>query len=153
MRKSCRLTLKHFQPSRAAVVLLALAGFLVTNRTAAQSASPFRFVAQAAQPALTKDVAQNGEAVKADGEEVPFSVSVTPNPTAGKFLVSLKGSPEDRVKIKVTDKHGCVVDKHEVAGQSNLQLGFWYYPGTYTLHVSAGGTTQTVKLEKLKEEL
>ena len=153
MRKSCRLTLKHFQPSRTAVVLLALAGFLVTNRADAQSASPFRFVSQVSQPALTKDVAQSGEAAKEDGEDIPFSVSVTPNPTAGKFLVSLKGSREDRVRIKVTDKHGCVIDKHEVTGQSNLQLGFWYFPGTYTLHVSAGGTTQTVKLEKLKEEL
>jgi hypothetical protein len=153
MQKSATLIRKHLTPSRVSLALLVLAGTLFTSRAPAQSATPFRFVSQVSPTDLAKGGTQNLEVTKAEGDEVPFTVSVSPNPTAGKFLVSLKGSPEDRVKVKVTDKHGCVIDKHEVSGQSNLQLGFWYYPGTYTLHVSAGGTTQTVKLEKLKEEL
>jgi hypothetical protein len=153
MRKSATLIRKHYTPSRLSLTLLVFAGLLLSSRAATQTTLPFRFVSQASpQAEVTKEVPSSPEAVKEHGDEVPFSVSVSPSATTGKFLVSIKGNPEDRVRVKVTDKHGCVIDKHEVPGQSNLQLGFWYFPGTYQLHVTGGGTTKTVKLEKLREK-
>ena len=149
MRKnSTPLTRKHF--NAPSFVLLAMAGILFTSSPAtAQTTAPLKFVSQIPyQPDITKDVAQSPEALKGDGEDIPVTVSVSPNPTSDKFLVSLKGNKEDRVRVKVIDKHGCIIDNHEVRGQANLQLGFWYYPGTYQLHVTQNGNTKTIKLEK-----
>jgi hypothetical protein len=151
MRKiTLLLTRKHVNPSRISLLLLGLAGLLFAGNPAqAQSANPFRFAAQAAQPSgMQKEAA---EVTTSDGEENPLSISVTPSATTGKFLISLKGNREDRVRIKVTDRHGCVVDNHEVSGYSSLQLGFWYHPGVYQLHISQGGNSKTFKLEKLKD--
>lgn len=149
MRKiSTPLTRKHL--NAASVVLLAIAGILFTSSPAsAQTTAPLKFVSHIPYQAdVIKEVAQSPEAVKGEGEDILVTVSVSPNPTTDKFLVSLKGNKEDRVRVKVTDKHGCVIDNHEVPGQANLQLGFWYYPGTYQLHVTQNGNTKTIKLEK-----
>lgn len=149
MRKiSTPLTRKHF--NAPSFVLLAIAGILFTSSpAAAQTTAPLKFVSHIPyQAEVTKDVVQSPEAVKGDVDDIPVTVSVSPNPTADKFLISLKGNREDRVRVKVTDKHGCIVDSHEVSGQANLQLGFWYYPGTYQLHVTQNGNTKTIKLEK-----
>lgn len=150
MRKSATLTRKHYHPS--CLALLALAGLLFTSRAAAQTPIPFRFVSQVAPIDITKAAAHHPEVAKEETSDESFSVSVSPSATTGKFLVSIRGNKEDRVRVKVTDKHGCIVDNQEVPGHANLQLGFWYFPGTYQLHVTGGGTTKTVKLEKLREK-
>lgn len=146
------LTSKHFHRSRTSLFLLALAFFFAGSGAAAQDSAPLKFASRPSHlPEFTREAEQSPQALKEDDEETPVTVSVSPNPTAGKFLVSLKGSREDRVRVKVTDRHGCVVDNHEVSGQSTLHLGFWYHPGTYQLLVTQGGHTKTIKLEKLKD--
>jgi hypothetical protein len=153
MQKSATLIRKHLNPSRVSLAVLALSSLLFTSRASAQSTLPARFVSQASLSSDVKNAGNNSEVTREESEEAPSIFSVSTYATAGKFLVSIKGNREDRAKVKVTDKHGCVIDRHEVPGHSSLQLGFWYYPGTYQLHITQGGNTQTVKLEKLKEEL
>lgn len=156
MQKST--TLLHQKPlhlSCTPVFLLTLAMVLFAAHPAAAQYAfvPVKFTPQASyHPEFYTNARQSPEVVKEAADET-LAVSVTPNPTQGKFFISLKGNGEERVRVIVTDKHGCIVDKHEVPAQANLQLGFWYYPGTYQLHVTQGGVTKTVKLEKLKEDL
>lgn len=153
MQKSATLIRKHFNPSRTSLALLAFAGLLFTSRpAAAQTTAPLKFVSPIAYHSeAAKETAPSLAPVKEDGEDIPVSISVSPNPTTAKFLVSLKGNREDRVRIRVTDRHGCVVDSHELSGGGSLQLGYWYFPGTYLMHITQGDNTKTIKLEKRLE--
>lgn len=151
MQKSATLTRKHFIPS--CTFLAVFTGLLAAGNPAnaqstafAKYVSPITYHTEAAKSTEPAPVM-----LKEDGEDIPASVSVSPNPTTAKFLVSLKGNREDRVRIKVTDRHGCVVDNHELAGGSSLQLGYWYFPGTYLMHITQGDNTKTIKLEKRLE--
>lgn len=151
MQKSAPLTRKHLIPSCACLALFA-AFFIAGNPANAQTTAYAKYVSPITYPAETTRSAEPAPtALKEDGEDIPVSVSVAPNPTTAKFLVSLKGNREDRVRIRVTDRHGCVVDNHELAGGASLQLGYWYHPGTYQMHITQGNNTRTIKLEKRLE--
>lgn len=151
MQKSPALIRKHFIFS--CTFLAVFAGFLVTgNPATAQSTAYAKYVSPITyHTETTKSAEPAPAALKEDGEDIPVSVTVSPNPTTAKFLVSLKGNREDRVRIRVTDRHGCVVDSHELSGGGSLQLGYWYFPGTYLMHITQGDNTKTIKLEKRLE--
>lgn len=151
MQQSASLICKHFIPS--CTFLAIFTGFLFASNPAnAQSTAYAKYVSPITYHTETAKTAEPAPmALMEDSEEIPVSVTVSPNPTTAKFLVSLKGNREDRVRIRVTDRHGCVVDNHELTGGGSLQLGYWYFPGTYLMHITQGDNTKTIKLEKRLE--
>ena len=150
MQKSPALIRKHFIPS--CTFLAVFAGLLVTGNPAnAQSTAYAKYVSPISYTETAKSAEPAPAALKEDGEDIPVSVTVSTNPTTAKFLVNFKGNREERVRIRVIDRHGCVVDNHELTGGASLQLGYWYFPGTYQMHITQGDNTKTIKLEKRLE--
>ena len=73
-----------------------------------------------------------------------------PNPTRTYFTLAIKSSKQDKVKMRVTDILGRVVEvKPDILPNSTIQFGKNYFPGTYIAEITQGKEKVEVKLIKI----
>ena len=77
-------------------------------------------------------------------------IKVMPNPSTTYFTLAIKSSKEDKVKLRVTDLLGRVIEvKPDIIPNGTIQLGSNYFPGTYIVEIIQGNEKRVVKLFKI----
>jgi len=81
--------------------------------------------------------------------ESDFIVTVSPNPTRGSFVVSVKSKSTIPVQITVRDVTGRIIGSEKnVSPQSTMLIGEHYAPGVYMIEVLQGKDKKVTKLLK-----
>jgi hypothetical protein len=78
----------------------------------------------------------------------PFMVKVLGNPAQDHFTINIQGSA-GKIRLRVIDVQGRVVESRENVPEGSLQLGQSYRSGFYYLEVRQGNNMRQIKLVKL----
>jgi hypothetical protein len=94
--------------------------------------------------------AATGSAIERDGLSNRLSVTASPNPTTGYFIIAIKGNgSNEKVRLKVIDLLGRVVEGIDHLSQNqNIRLGANYRPGSYFAEVMQGKEKVVIQLSK-----
>ena len=111
--------------------------------------APVNTYGVAHNPDNTAEAIQNkGTLNSADGY---FRIKAMPNPSATDFTLLIKSPKQDKVKMRVTDLLGRVIEvKPDIAPNGTIHLGSKYFPGTYIVEIMQGNEKRVVKLFKLR---
>lgn len=81
---------------------------------------------------------------------VPLEVQVFGNPSSYAFSLMVKGGSQERIRMKVTDVNGRIVEERNVINKDQvLSIGSSYTQGAYFVEVLQGNQRKLVKLIKL----
>ncbi|HML57032.1 MAG TPA: M36 family metallopeptidase [Ferruginibacter sp.] len=87
---------------------------------------------------------------KAAIEEVqPFTVRVSPNPTAGMFQIHVEALSKEKIQARILNIHGMVVEQFNIVPGLNKQAGGTLKTGVYFLEVQQGMHREVKKLIRL----
>jgi hypothetical protein len=78
-----------------------------------------------------------------------LSVSAAPNPSGNYFTISIKGGGSEKVRLRVTDMLGRIIEhKENLHVNSTITIGDHYYPGVYIVEAIQGNIHKQIKLIK-----
>jgi predicted esterase len=89
--------------------------------------------------------------VNVPAESPGFSVRVLPNPARDYFAISITGSRNSLVQVRVLDATGRVVEEKQRAAGETLRLGQQYRAGLYYVEVRQGAERTMVTLVKVSK--
>lgn len=94
----------------------------------------------------------NGNGEEYPGGKVQPIVSISPNPTAGRYTATVTQPTEDFINIRVADAVGRIVDQYTTTErQSQYQHnGYLNTDGIYYVTVTSNGQQKTIKLIVVK---
>lgn len=77
-----------------------------------------------------------------------LSLTVSPNPTSGKYTLSVNQTDDDLINIKVVDAHGRLIEQHTTSEALSQYIynGNFEVGGVYYITVSSNGLEKTTKL-------
>jgi hypothetical protein len=83
-------------------------------------------------------------------EEGYLTLKAMPNPSATDFTLLIKSPKQHKIKMRVIDLLGRVIEvKEDISANGTIKLGSKYYPGTYVVEIIQGNEKRVVKLFKL----
>jgi hypothetical protein len=80
-----------------------------------------------------------------------LEVIARPNPARSQFTIQLKGSPDEIIKVEVTDIYGRTIERRQVPSGQIFTIGMNYRPGAYIAHFMQGNEHSQIKLVKLSD--
>jgi hypothetical protein len=95
----------------------------------------------------------NDPIVRSSGLDIQLSVKAYPNPTSGKFILSMSGFEDGQILIKMTDAYGALVFNREQYlkrgfGITEVDLGQNKASGIYFIQVMQKDKVKVLKLMK-----
>lgn len=80
----------------------------------------------------------------------PLSVSVAPNPSANRFVISIKSGNDARINVVLTDASGRIIEKRtSLPVNATIQMGDRLRPGIYFLEIIQGNHKERLKLIRI----